>query len=167
MKRILVAGLMLALLVCAVPAMGATYPDQTLSGGYQAGHFNDVWDLTAGDMTLSFTYDGNGLVDDAGTHAWSELGVRSVGSGDFNPMLTVYWTKTIDLFAGQNIDVGNVMIQRVGNLLYITYVTSDNWALTETHLAVGTIDVNGVCTGITQTKKGNPIPGQFPYNMIH
>lgn len=61
------------------------YGDVTLSGGYQAGHFSDIWDLTAGDITISFTYDGNGLVDDAGAHAWAELGVRSLCYGDFNP----------------------------------------------------------------------------------
>ena len=61
------------------------YGDVSLSGGYQAGHFVDIWDLTASDMTLEFTYDGNGLVDDSGAHAWSELGVRACGYGDFNP----------------------------------------------------------------------------------
>jgi len=61
------------------------YGDVTLSGGFQAGHFPDVWDLTSDDMVISFTYDANGLVDDDGCHAWAELGVRSVGYGDFNP----------------------------------------------------------------------------------
>ena len=61
------------------------YPDVTLSGGFQAGHFPEWWDLTAGDMVLSFTYDANGLVDDSGAHAWAELGVRSPCHGDFNP----------------------------------------------------------------------------------
>ena len=52
------------------------YGDVTLSGGFQAGHFPQVWDLTACDMVITFTYDANGLVDDAGAHAWAELGVR-------------------------------------------------------------------------------------------
>jgi len=61
------------------------YGDVTLSGGYEAGHFNDVWDLTLCDMTLSATVDLNGMVDDSGAHAWSELGIRAYGGGDFNP----------------------------------------------------------------------------------
>jgi hypothetical protein len=63
------------------------YEDVTLSGGFQSGHFPEVWDLTACDLVISFTYDANGLVDDYGgdAHAWSELGVRMLGYGDFNP----------------------------------------------------------------------------------
>ena len=61
------------------------YDPLDLSGGFEAGHFEDVWNLRACDLMLSFTYDGTGLVDDAGAHAWSEFGVRQVGYGDFNP----------------------------------------------------------------------------------
>ena len=63
------------------------FGDVALSGGFEAGHFPQVWDLTCGDLILRFTYDGNGLVDDYGgdAHAWAELGVRTVGYGDFNP----------------------------------------------------------------------------------
>lgn len=32
-------------------------------------------------MTLDFWYDGNGLIGDAGTHAWAKLGVRTAASG--------------------------------------------------------------------------------------
>jgi len=62
-----------------------TYDDVTLTGGSQAGHFPEIWDLTACDMIISFTYNANGLVDDAGAHAWAELGIRQLGYGDFNP----------------------------------------------------------------------------------
>jgi len=63
------------------------YDNVTLTGGFQAGHFPEVWDLTTCDMIISFTYDANGLVDDFGgdAHAWAELGIRQVGYGDFNP----------------------------------------------------------------------------------
>ena len=33
------------------------YGDVTLTGGYQTGHFPEVWDLTAFDLEISFTYD--------------------------------------------------------------------------------------------------------------
>jgi len=63
------------------------YGDVPLTGGFQTGHFPEWWDLTDGDLVLSFTYDGTGLVDDFGgaAHAWSELGVRSPCDSDFNP----------------------------------------------------------------------------------
>jgi hypothetical protein len=63
------------------------YPDVALSGGFQSGHFPHIWDLTRCDLTLTFTYDGNGLVDDygGGAHAWGEMGLRAFGYGDFNP----------------------------------------------------------------------------------
>ena len=97
MKKLLIAVLALVMalsfgLVTAVPAAadGPTpttldYGDVSLSGGFQAGHFPQIWNLTACDLVLSFTYDANGLVDDSGAHAWAELGVREVGYGDFNP----------------------------------------------------------------------------------
>ncbi|NIO07477.1 MAG: hypothetical protein GTO40_05525, partial [Deltaproteobacteria bacterium] len=62
-----------------------------MSGGFQADHFPQVWDLTACDMVISFTYDANGLVDDAGAHAWAELGVRTFESNDFNPSSQGVW----------------------------------------------------------------------------
>jgi len=61
------------------------YGDVTLSGGFQTGHFPEIWDLTDCDMVISFTYDATGLVDDNGAHAWAQFGIRQVCKGDFNP----------------------------------------------------------------------------------
>jgi hypothetical protein len=62
------------------------YGDVTLSGGSQSGNFPQVWDLTQHDLVISFTYDANGLVDDAGAHAWAELGIRdTTTASNFNP----------------------------------------------------------------------------------
>lgn len=61
------------------------FGDITLSGGFQSGNFPVIWDLTSCDLTISFTYDGNGLVDDAGAHAWAQCGLRALGYGNFNP----------------------------------------------------------------------------------
>lgn len=90
MKK-LIFILSVLLLFAASPLIAETknYGDVTLSGGSQSGHFPDYWDLTADDITISFTYDANGLVDDAGAHAWAELGVRSPWHGDFNPTWNV------------------------------------------------------------------------------
>lgn len=95
MKRPLYLGLLLVFLGFIFVSMESNtdtsvtvcYDDITLSGGFQSGHFPQVWDLIACDLVISFTYDANGLVDDFGgsAHAWSELGLRTVGYGDFNP----------------------------------------------------------------------------------
>ena len=63
------------------------YGDVTLSsnGAVDSGHFYEIWDLTACDMVISFTYDANGLVDDSDCHAWAALGIRALGYSDFNP----------------------------------------------------------------------------------
>src|SRR3972149_3096444 len=126
MKKLFIFGSIVAFTFLTMPVLAGTinYGNIFLSGGYQAGHFNEVRDLTAGDITITFTYDGNGLVDDYGgsAHAWAELGIRSLGSSsDFNP----YWRYSVgkvDLVAGRKIDVGDVIFWRSGNNLYVKYV---------------------------------------------
>lgn len=67
-------------------------------------------------------------------------------------------TQCFTLVAGQHTDVGTVCVTAVGDDLEITYSTDNGWKLSETHLWVGT-DI----AGMPQTRKGSPIPGQFPY----
>jgi len=105
------------------------YGDITLtsSGAVDSGHFGHKWNLAAGDMVLSFTYDANGLVDDAGCHAWAALGVRALGYGDFNPtwgvegagvwLATDYdWTvDTFDPDVVPNLDLDDkLLLQKAG-----------------------------------------------------
>ena len=92
MKKLLFLVVAVVLVLGVVPALASgpvikNYGDVTLSGGFQSGNFPQLWDLTACDLALSSTYDANGLVDDygGGAHAWSELGVRELGYGNFNP----------------------------------------------------------------------------------
>lgn len=59
------------------------------------------------------------------------------------------------LIAGQQTEVGSVSVKIVDDNLSVTYRVDAPWCFTELHLAVGSIP---------QTKKGNPIPGQFPYS---
>ena len=68
-------------------ASSVEYGDVVLSGGFQAGHFGEIWDLTKGDMYIIVTVDLTGMVDDFGgnAHAWSQLGIRTMGYPDFNP----------------------------------------------------------------------------------
>jgi hypothetical protein len=59
-----------------------------VKGGAVGGHFPEVWDLTAGDLEISFVYDATGLKDKYNAdvaHAVAQLGVRTYGYGDFNP----------------------------------------------------------------------------------
>jgi Ca-activated chloride channel family protein len=72
-----------------------------------------------------------------------------------------------DLIAGGGnpksaIDVGEVVIWNDLDYLYVKYVTTDGWYMTETHLHVA-----DSLSGIPQTKTFNPIPGQFAYPMVH
>ncbi|MEM0449121.1 MAG: hypothetical protein QW520_04800 [Methanomassiliicoccales archaeon] len=143
----------------------SNYGEVTVSGGFQKNHFDEIWDLTKGDIVISFTYDARGMVDDVGgsAHAWAQLGMRSVGSDDFNPSGAVYATKTVDLMAGKYLDVGQVEVWRVNDRLYIRFVVdAEGWYMTETHAAVA-----DSMKGIPQTKTGNPIPGKFPMGMCH
>ncbi len=75
----------LAIMPIAAEETIMNYSDISLSGGFQAGNFEEVWDITKSDLVLTFTVDLNGMVDDSGAHAWSEFGVRTVGYGNFNP----------------------------------------------------------------------------------
>ncbi len=66
------------------------------------------------------------------------------------------------LWAGQAINAGDVLVSDDGFFLYVTYATTGGWELQLTHLAVA-----DDLSGIPQTKKGNPIPGHFPYAAEH
>lgn len=71
---------------------------------------------------------------------------------------TVLQTVTTDLVAGQRIPVGSVQISQDSATCTatVTLKTTYPWCITEAHLATG--DTLG---DIPQTRKGNPIPGQF------
>lgn len=138
--------------------------DIYLSGGFQSGHLEPVWNLTKDNLRISFIYDGNGLVDDYGgdAHAWAELGIRTVGYSDFNPS-----KKQVDLIAGGGneksaIDVGDILVWNDTDYIYVKYSLIEGWWLTETH-----VHIASSMELIPQTKKGNPIPGHFDYKNEH
>ena len=71
-----------------------------------------------------------------------------------------------DLIAGggnekSEIDAGDVLVWNNADYLYVKFVTTAPWCLLETHVAVGDL-----LEDIPQTKKGNPIPGNFAYAEI-
>jgi len=67
------------------------------------------------------------------------------------------------LYAGQDIRVGDVLVWNDEDNLYVKYLITDpDWCITETHLHVA-----ASFEDIPQTKKNNPIPGQFNYKEEH
>ena len=68
-----------------------------------------------------------------------------------------------ELYAGQDIDVGEVQVWNDFDTLYVKYVVDEpGWCMTETHLDVQTsVDLFPV------NKKGNPQPGLFDYKTEH
>lgn len=69
----------------ASPPTTFYYGDVPLTGGSQSGNFPQIWDLFACPLDIKVTVDLTGMQDIAGAHAWSEFGVRQVGSDNFNP----------------------------------------------------------------------------------
>jgi hypothetical protein len=76
----------------------------------------------------------------------------------FTTAIAMAGSLTTDLLADQDMKVGEVSVSDDGANLTVKYVTTDGWVINETHLAVAESD-----GAIPQTKKGNPIPGQFEY----
>ena len=65
------------------------------------------------------------------------------------------------LYAGQTIDVGTVCTTYEGDALTVTYTTTGEWYIDQTHLWVGP----GIDGSMPQNNKGNPKIGLFPYGV--
>jgi len=73
----------------------------------------------------------------------------------------VYETERYDIFGGQTIPVGQLLVTNDNDNLYVTYSLTGTWQLAETHLYVGNI------TAMPINRSNIPIPGQFPYSSQH
>ena len=61
----------------------------------------------------------------------------------------------VSMCAGQHMDIGEINVTNDADNFYVSFeILEPGWYLTETHVAIGDIPTN---------KKGNPVPGQFPY----
>ncbi|MBN2446621.1 MAG: hypothetical protein JXO22_07845, partial [Phycisphaerae bacterium] len=70
----------------AVLPSGMCYGGLTFTSTTAPTHFDDVWDLTAGDMVLTYTIDMSGVTQTAAYETpYVEVGLRTVGDADFNP----------------------------------------------------------------------------------
>ncbi|MDX1462394.1 MAG: hypothetical protein R3359_05010 [Marinirhabdus sp.] len=95
---------------------------------------------------ISTNYDENGLE------------VNRIGDEPDDP--TSPGTST-DLIAGQHTDVGTVSVSTTITDGTVTYETSGDWVLLETHLYVGTIE------DLPSTGNGSPKIGHFPQDGTH
>lgn len=86
----------------------------------------------------------------------------SMIQADLIPSLPlVCGSESFDLLADQTMDVGTVAIANDGEYLYVTFETTDGWAMTETHLAV-------VSDPDLVPKNGKRVvPGRFPERAAH
>ncbi|MFA5924594.1 MAG: hypothetical protein WC856_25460 [Methylococcaceae bacterium] len=66
------------------------------------------------------------------------------------------------LYAGQTTDAGSVTVANDANNLYVTFTTTGDWKLQQTHLHVA-----DSLASVPQTKTGNPKIGNFKYQIIH
>lgn len=69
----------------------------------------------------------------------------------------------VDLIADQNIDAGEVCVINDNETLDVTYTTSGDWEIIETHLAVGD-DLEEYEDEGWVTPNGQPRSGRFPYS---
>jgi hypothetical protein len=68
---------------------------------------------------------------------------------------------TFKIFAGQTINVGNLIVSNDAINLYVRYeITNTSYYINQAHLWVG-VDP----TLVPKTANGTPIPGQFPYKV--
>ncbi len=65
------------------------------------------------------------------------------------------------LVAGQHMDAGTVSVTNDGVYIYVTYTAANGFFLQKTHLYAG------ACEAIPVNKKGNAVPGRFPYAATH
>jgi hypothetical protein len=70
-------------------------------------------------------------------------------------------TKVADLFAGQNIDIGDITVGNDPTNLSIQINLTGGWCMTQSHVAVA-----DTAAGIPQSS-GNPQPGQFPFSATY
>jgi len=69
---------------------------------------------------------------------------------------------SVTLYAGQHFDAGDVMVSVEEGILCVEILTSGNWVMTETHVAIAT-----ELDSIPQTGSGNPKVGKFLFSTDH
>jgi hypothetical protein len=72
--------------VAATADIPVIYGNVTLGPDYTALNYADVWNILAGDLSVRYQVDMRGATQPApGATGYAEVGMRQVGSGNFNP----------------------------------------------------------------------------------
>ena len=184
----------MALLLCAVP-VSANGPNLIVNGDFEAENTGFTTEYTyldpavTGPWTLGPPYMYTVGTDPHLYHsAWASFGDHTTGTGKMmivngssngyppevvwaqNVSLAcvpTYPVSTFPLFAGQSWEIGEVLVKTSETGICVKFVLTDaaaiadGWVITEAHVAVAGKDAD-----IPQTKKGNPIPGKFPINVM-
>ncbi len=169
------------LFVMSTNVFAVTPPNLITNSDFEAGDTGFISDYTAqNDLTPPLTY-AVGTSPSLHHIAWLNFGDHTSGNGkmmivngDENRTDAVVWRqdvtglipnpiapKSFELYAGQHILVGEVLVKSDGAKICVKFVLSEDaiakgWVITETHVAVA-----DEATGIPQNN-GNPIPGKFP-----
>jgi len=194
-KKVLfpILAVVLALsLALPMAAVGAVPVNLITNGDFEAGNTGFTTEYTyldpsnTGPWTLGPEYMYTVSTDPNLYHsAWSSFGDHTSGSGnmmivngtweDTSPGYNaVVWAQEVTLpecvsthplYAGQTMLVGDVHVKSDGEQVCVKFVLNADaitagWLITEAHVAVADIPDD-----IPQTKKHNPIPGQFPVNV--
>jgi hypothetical protein len=69
--------------------------------------------------------------------------------------------KTVALISGQHTTAGEVKVTSNDTIITVTFTTTGDFKIKATHLYVGT------CEGVPVSRKGNAVPGRFPYKATH
>lgn len=144
---------------------GVVVDSEGAMGNPLVGPDNHEWS-TLRTTTLTNLVVGTNTIE---VHALNYL---NTGSGTSNPAALVFSLTTeyeepeplvTNLCAGQDIDIGNTIVENDGTNLYVTYeITVEGWLLVETHLEV--VEDKG---DFPTTKKGNPKVGHFTWSNDH
>jgi len=88
MKRIVLTVVLSSAVFLGLPAFGDSinYGNVTFVPTYSAQNFGNVWDLTLGDLVLTYQVDLSGVTQSAAYETpYVEVGLHEVGASDFNP----------------------------------------------------------------------------------
>jgi hypothetical protein len=149
-------------LVLVMLQLGCTQ-DQRVAEDLGDGAETPKFQIGAGDESDG---NGNGNRDEASAQDGRDENVREGGDpggiggeiGGSDDPLGCVRPSTLDLTAGQHIDIGSVVISNDADNLYVTFEATDGWLLGATHVHVGSnLD------DVPMTTDGKAIPGQFDY----
>lgn len=137
-------------------ASGTTYPTSGLYRGLEQGT-GGVGDYPARNWTQQdiIWISGNTITIDL--QVFNVLdSFRVITEPESEPFIT-------NLCAGQDIEIGNTIVENDGTTLSVTYeITEPGWLLVETHLEVVENEED-----FPTTKKGNPQVGHFTWSKTH